>query len=194
MNFQYLFALGMKRKLPDLLTCNEGLRFDVGSTGKYVVSNATPLGPPKWQWPRDGIPANNECVGELHAYHFLEHLSGEDAISFLREVERVLIPACGVFNFSIPYYSTVLANQDLEHKSFWSEETFRNLFENDTYLRLSAGPWKLHIHFLIIAGVVSRNLALVGQIVKNDNHQSSTRDAWFYPAESEMNLTRDDNR
>ena len=38
----------------------------------------------------------------------------------------------GVLNFSVPYYTTTLAIQNLEHKSFWCEDTLKNLFEDDT--------------------------------------------------------------
>src|SRR6516162_2310318 len=120
MDFQYLFALGMKRRLPKLLTC-DGRAFDLGASGLYVAPGATALGPPSWVFPRDSIPAEADSVGTIHAYHFLEHLSGEDAVALMREVERVLIPERGVFNFSIPYYSTSLAVQNLEHRSLWCE-------------------------------------------------------------------------
>jgi hypothetical protein len=183
MDFQYLFALGMKRNLPDLLACDEGLRFDVGASGKYRVPGTRALGPPDWVFP-DEIPAADDSVGEVHAYHFLEHLSGADAVAFLREVERVLIPERGVFSFSIPYYSSILAVQDLEHKSFWCEESFRKLFEEETYTHHEfAGadkPWKLRVHFLLIAGVVARNLALVGQLVKSDRPRRAPIE-WWYP-------------
>jgi hypothetical protein len=184
MNFQHLFALGMKRRLPELLSCDDGPVFDVGASGKYVVPGATPLGTPEWRWPRDKIPSADDLVGELHAYHFLEHLRPEDAVSFLREVERVLIPERGVFTFSVPYYSSVLAVQDLEHRSSWCEETFEKLFFEETYQHDSdsARPWRLRVHFLLIAGVVSRNLALVGQIVKSQR-ATPPRDAWYYPSE-----------
>ena len=36
-------------------------------------------------------------------------------------------------NFCVPYFSSLLMAQNLQHKSFWCEETFRNLFEDDTY-------------------------------------------------------------
>jgi hypothetical protein len=164
-SFQKLFALGMKRSLPELLTC-EGPSFDCGASGRHVAPGATPLGPPDWRIPRDAIPAADGAVATIHAYHFLEHLTGDEAVFFLREVERVLIPHRGVMNFSIPYYNTVLAAQSLEHKSLWCEETFKKLFEEDTFEYY--GKWRLRVHFLIIAGVVSRNLALVGQLVVNE--------------------------
>jgi hypothetical protein len=177
MTFQQLFALGMKRRLPELLTC-QGKSFDVGASGKYVAPGAIPLGPPLWVWPRDKIPCSDNEAATVHCYHFLEHLTGDDAISFLREVERVLIPDRGVFNFSVPYFSSVLAAQNLEHKSQWCEETFRNLFEDDTYEH--SGKWRLKVRFLLIAGIVGRNMCLIGQIIKTEEEQGKSGE-WFHP-------------
>jgi hypothetical protein len=179
MDFQRLFALGMKRHLPELVTC-PGPSYDIGASGKYVVPGAIPLAPPNWIFPRDPIPAADDSVATIHCYHFLEHLSGDDAVLFLREVERVLIPERGVMNFCVPYFSSLLMAQNLQHKSFWCEETFRNLFEDDTYEH--CGKWRLRVGLLVIAGVVNRNLALFGQIIKSDVKQPC-EEKWFYPAE-----------
>ena len=164
MDFQYLFLLGMKRQLSQLIE-RPGRAIDLGASGKYVAPGAEPLGPPKWVWPRDPIPAANESVATIHAYHLLEHLSGADAAALIREIERVLMPG-GVFNYSVPYYSTTLAIQNLEHKSPWCEDTFKNLFEDDTYDHEQGRDWRLSVHFQVIVGLAQRNLALVGQIVK----------------------------
>lgn len=164
MNFQELFMLGMKRQLPELITC-EGLSFDCGA-GKYVAPGAIPLARPEWVIPRDKIPAADKTVATIHAYHFLEHLTGDEVAFFLREVERVLIPERGVLNFSIPYYNSVLAAQSLDHKSLWCEETFNKLFNEEMFAYY--GKWRLRVHFLMIAGIVSRNMALVGQLVSED--------------------------
>jgi hypothetical protein len=177
-DFRHLFALGMKRNLPELVTC-EGPSYDVGASGKYVVPGAIPLGPPKWVFPRDPIPAADDSVATLHAYHFMEHLSGDDAVAFLREVERVLIPDRGVMNFVVPYFSSALMAQDLQHKSFWCEETLRNLFEDKAYEHY--GEWRLQVGFLIIAGIVNRNLALLGQIVKSHTPRPPPNE-WFHPS------------
>jgi hypothetical protein len=99
----------------------------------------------------------------IHAYHFMEHLEGVHVILFLREAERVLIEG-GIVNYCVPYYSSGLQAQDLTHKSFWNEDTFKNLFDNTYYN--PAGDWLLKVHFQIIVGVVERNLALIGQLVK----------------------------
>lgn len=163
MLIQELFQLGMKRSLSELVKF-EGPAFDIGSSGRFHAPGAIPLGLPDWQWPRDAIPTNDSSVATLHCYHFLEHLSGEDAIAFLREAERVMIPSASVLNFCIPYYTSTMATHDLTHKSFWNEDSFKTLFANDYYS--VAGEWRLSVHFLMIAGIVQRNLALIGQIVK----------------------------
>jgi hypothetical protein len=170
----------MKRHLRPLLACDDGPVIDVGSSGRYIVPGARPLGPPDWVFPRDKLPYADDSVAMIHAYHFLEHLAPEHAIGFLREVERVLVPDRGVFSFSMPYYSSVLMAQNLDHKSNWCEETFQNLFEDDAYVHeFGAGQWRLRVHFLVIAGIVSRNLSLLGQIVKGERRDERT--AWYYP-------------
>lgn len=163
MKVQDLFELGMKRELPDLLAF-DGPEFDIGSSGKHKVEGAISLGYPDWFWPIDKIPAANSTVATIHCYHFLEHLSGVDAIAFLREAERVMIPGASVLNFVVPYFSSPLQAQDLTHKSVWCEDTFKTLFNNPYYD--PAGKWKLALHFQMIAGIVNRNLALMGQIVR----------------------------
>jgi hypothetical protein len=163
MNIQQLFKLGMKRDIPDLLEF-PGKSFDIGASGKSVAPGATPLGLPEWSFPRDKIPAESNSVATLHCYHFLEHLTGDDAIAFLREAERVMIPGNSVLNFVVPYFSSPLQAQDITHKSAWMEETFRNLFDNHYYD--PAGEWKLREHTVMIIGIVNRNLAMMGQLVK----------------------------
>lgn len=162
MNIQQLFKLGMKRDVPELIEFS-GKSLDIGASGKAVAPGATPLGLPDWQFPRDPIPAETGTVATIHAYHFLEHLTGTDAIAFLREVERVMIPGASVLNFCIPYYNSNQHAQDLTHKSAWCEDTFKNLFHNSWYDR---GEWKLRIHTIMIIGIVERNLSLIGQLIR----------------------------
>jgi hypothetical protein len=53
---------------------------------------------------------------------------------------------------------------------------------DDTYENY--GRWRLTVHFLIIAGIVNRNLALLGQIIKSDVKQPC-EEKWFYPKTAE---------
>jgi hypothetical protein len=164
MNIQELFKLGMKRDIPELLTF-EGPTLDIGASGKMVAPGAIPLGLPDWEFPRDPILAVDGSIATIHCYHFMEHLTGTDAIAFLREAERVMIPGASVLNFCMPYYNSHIQAQDLTHKSFWCEETFRTLFENRWYD--PAGEWKLKVHAIFIIGIVGRNLSLQGQLIRS---------------------------
>ena len=103
-----------------------------------------------------------------HAYHFLEHLTGEDGIQLLKEVQRTL-KIGGIFQYGIPLSGTVLSFQDLTHKSFWNEKTFETLFENAHGQNPEGGiytGWKLNPIAQLIVGVVSRHLMLVGQLIR----------------------------
>lgn len=163
---QDLFFIGMDRTLPPLLRPPVGRSIGLGESGVKVTSG-TSLGLPDWCWPRDPIPALDGTVAIFHAYHFFEHLTGEEAISLLKAIEAKLMVG-GIVQFCIPYYSSNMAAQDLTHKSMWTEDTFKTLFRN-AYYDPTAGAsdgWKLQVHFQAIMGVVERNMALVGQLVK----------------------------
>lgn len=163
MNINELFKLGMDRDLPELLHGPlYGREIDLGASGvKKTLPEA--LGYPEWIHPRDPIPAEDGSVARIHAFHFLEHLTGDHAILLLREIERVLMPG-GVANLVMPYYNSQMQCQDLTHKSFWNEGTFANLFDNQHYD--IAGKWNLYVHTQFIMGIVERNLALFVQLYK----------------------------
>ena len=163
MEFQELFYHGLDRRLPPLLVPKEGLSVGLGESGSKRAGHLS-LGLPDWRWPRDCIPAENGAVAIVHAYHFMEHLTGEEAIMMLYEVQRVLMQG-GIFQFCIPWAKAEIADQDLTHKSKWTESSFRMLM-NNPYYSPSEGEWKLRQHFLVIAGIVERNICLLGQLVK----------------------------
>lgn len=168
---QDLFQIGMDRSLPPLLTPPPGLSIGLGESGLKQVGADFNLGLPEWHWPHDEVPAEDGSVAIFHAYHFFEHLSGQEAISLLAQLQRKLMIG-GIIQFCIPYYKSNMAAQDLTHKSFWTEDTFKTLFRKSYYDPTaktsggSASEWELDVHFQAIMGVVERNLALVGQLVK----------------------------
>jgi len=164
---QHLFQIGMDRSLPELLTPPEGLSIGLGESGIKKVAADRSLGLPEWHWPHDPLPMPDASVAIFHAYHFFEHLTGEEAILLLQAIEKKLVPG-GIVQFCTPYYKSNMASQDLTHKSYWTEDTFKTLF-NNAYYDPSAGrtqAWSLRVHFQAIIGVVERNMALVGQLVK----------------------------
>jgi len=166
MEFQELFKLGMKRNIPAIIKYTDGKVINLGSSPGDVwrIPGADALGKPDWRFPAKPLPYDDASITTIHCYHFLEHLWGPDAISMLRECERVMVPNRSVLNFCMPYYNSNLQAECLDHKSIWNENTFRNLFENSGFD--IAGDWKLKTHFILIAGVVERNLCVIGQIVR----------------------------
>lgn len=165
MDFEQLMNLSLKRSLPKLLeVVDEAPTIGLGESGVFRNGKIA-LGLPEWSWPRDPIPALDESIALIHAYHFFEHLTGEDAITMLAECQRVLVPG-GILQFGIPLAGTELASQDLTHKSFWTESSWRMLLSNGHYSP-SMISWQMSVHYQVIAGVVSRNLMLLGQLVKN---------------------------
>lgn len=172
-----LFAMGMDRQIPELLDAPrpEGrelfVGIDLGASGsKRTLPIA--IGYPHWEFPRDRITlgtngsiAEDSSVHALHAFHFLEHLSGADAIALLREAERVLVEG-GIMNIVVPYYSSSMQAQDLTHKSCWNEGSMATLLNNPYYD--PAGKWKLRVHTQFILGIVERNLALFIQLTKGN--------------------------
>lgn len=165
MNIEQLFFRGMKRDLGTLLPPPVGWPvLDLGA-GHNPCPGAVPLDFPEWDGAHDPIPFGDESVGGVFALHFLEHLTGEQAIRVLREVERVLVPG-GVLTVVVPHRACSLAYEDLDHKSFWCEETWRVLFSDKYYAKHRTEPWRLRLIFNMIAGVAERNLCVMSQLVK----------------------------
>jgi hypothetical protein len=86
---QDLFRVGMNRILPDLHDGPEGPMLNLGpGTSAWpnkIIPNSIGLDLPEWNAETDRIPFDDETVGTIHAYHFLEHLS--DPIPVIKEAE-----------------------------------------------------------------------------------------------------------
>lgn len=161
---QDLFHIGMKRKLPYLPEPITGEWLDLGC-GKNPVHGAAGLDYPLWDGSKDPIPRPDNSIASVYAMHFLEHLTGEQAIRCLREIERVLLPG-GLLYVVVPHRLGSLAYEDLDHKSLWTEETWRVLFRDDYYTKHRQRPWQLRVAFNMIAGLSERNLAVLSVLVK----------------------------
>ena len=161
MNLETWFTLGMKREQPALIVPGYQ-QFDLGC-GNNPVPGAIALDWPAWTAP-EPIPAADRSVDTIWAHHFMEHLTGADAISMLREIQRVL-KIGGSANIVTPYYNSQLQSTDLDHKSAYCEETWRNLFSNEMYAKNHDG-WALKVNVCWIIGIKERNLALFTQLVR----------------------------
>lgn len=167
-NLNEFFRMGMKREIPELLDqpSTAPRAFNLGA-GLSRIEGAQSLDYTEgWDGMRHDIPAARSSVGAVYAFHFLEHLSGERVIYMLREVERVLVVG-GVFNIVVPHRLGAMAFQDLDHKSFYTEDTWKELFFNPFYTKNGTmESWRFRIHLNVIMGIAERNLALLTQLVR----------------------------
>lgn len=162
-----LFQVGMDRHVQDILPETgmiDGPKLNLGAGNKMIVGTIPHDADNGWL-AGEPLPYDDETVVAIFALHFFEHLTKEEFLSVLRECERVLV-TYGVINVVVPHWSAEIAHQDLDHKLFFSEQTFENLFNNSYYQGTMPRNWKLMIHTSLIMGVVQRNLVLVTQLVK----------------------------
>jgi SAM-dependent methyltransferase len=167
LTIESIFSLGMKRTIPPTLQPPLDAkvpRLEFGG-GRVPLPGAMSLDFPAWDASKDSIPLEDGSVGAIFAFHFFEHLTGAEAIRLLREVERVLVPG-GVLTVVIPHRLSDMAFQDLDHKSFWTEDSWKHLLSNAYYDKNREVPWRLRHHSSIIIGIVARNLALMSQLEK----------------------------
>ena len=164
MDIQHFVKLGLKRDVPQLIEPNMTNAIEIGC-GNNPVPGARGYDFPEYNFAVDPLPDADGTVTAIFAFHVLEHLTGEQAIQMLREFQRVLIPG-GTVTLLVPYFKSQLAFQDLDHKSFYSEETWKTLFRNPYYGKHREEPWLLNPHFNMIMGVVERNLSLFTQMVR----------------------------
>lgn len=160
MEFQFMFELAMKRKVPRILF-QTGVSINLGA-GSQVISRTTPLDYPDWDADLAPLPYEDASVNQIHAYHFLEHV--KEPVKVLQECQRVLTTG-GLMNIAVPYFSSQIAHQDLDHKHFFTENTWRTLFNNHYYDK-NRIEWKFKIGFNMICGLIEKDIMLLTQLIK----------------------------
>lgn len=157
-----LFYNGLKRSLQTPIHPNvTGEILNLGS-GISPILGAVNLDLPDWEAPWL-LEHKDESVSVIHAYHFLEHLDGDNVKLMIAETYRVL-KCFGVFNYCVPYAMSPIAYMDVDHRTFWTEETMRTLIESRGYDSAAVDGFRIRTQF--IAGLNSQNLAVFGQLVK----------------------------
>lgn len=131
--------------------------------GAKLIYGAEHLDLPEWDADqRMPIPFPDEHFSAIYAIHLLEHV--EDPRWLLRELQRVLMVG-GHLNIGLPYYNSQMHAQDLDHKSNWCEETWKETFFNDYYQK-EHGGWKFKIGANFIMAIVERNTMLITQLIR----------------------------
>lgn len=159
-----IFEVGMDRRVANFYPALPGQRINLGA-GRKVIEDTDPLDAEHKWWAGDAMPYADDSVSAIFAFHFFEHLEKHEIISVLRECERVL-KVGGVIYTVIPHWSAELAHQDIDHKSFWTEQSWRTLFENTYYDGTVPRDWRLQEVQTIIMGLVQRNLVIVSQLIR----------------------------
>jgi ubiquinone/menaquinone biosynthesis C-methylase UbiE len=136
-------------------------------SGRKLIDKTIPLDADRgWHAPNlDGY--TDGTIGGVYAIHFLEHLTKDELMMMLREIERVLMPGGSLITV-LPLAGSEISFQDLDHKTFWTEGTWSNLLDNGYYDGTMPREWKFKLHLNIIMGLVQRNLVLISQLVKEE--------------------------
>lgn len=159
-SIQEFFRIGMKRNLPQLLpSYSNNKELELGA-GDYPNGTIL-LNYPEWDGNMEKILFDDETFDVIHAYHFFEHLDNPQHC--LYECQRIL-KVGGHMNIVVPYYKSQLAYECLEHKSFFTEETWNTLFNKAC--NKYGYEWKFEVHLNLIIGIAERNLCLMTQLQK----------------------------
>lgn len=134
----------------------------VGPGNKHVEGTLE-LEWPEWDAETDPLPYQDEELGGIIATHFLEHLA--DPRFFLREAARVLYGGCPL-NILVPHAQSLMAMQDLDHKSRYVLETWRVLLSNPYYTKDNNTLFPFRVGSNFVFGLKEDNLCLVTQLVK----------------------------
>lgn len=154
------FNLGMNRDFKDI-EIPEGKCFLNLGAGNKKIQGVVPLDLSEWNANEDIIPALNGDIDGIFMIHFLEHVN--DPIHVLSECHRVLRKG-GLVYIVVPYGISILATQDLNHKHFFNENTWKILFNNKYYDQPLKDKFEIKFNFII--GENQKNLCLFTQLSK----------------------------
>lgn len=159
-----LFNFGMMRKYPDIISDCDPTFTNVLHLGPGAkkIDGCSELEYPRWDAETDVMPYASDSFDQIHAYHFFEHI--QNLVPLIQECHRVLKPG-GHINIVVPYYNSQLAIQDLDHKRFFCENTWRTLFDRSSYQKGKIDG-RFEIATNLIMGDSEKNLCLITQLVK----------------------------
>jgi SAM-dependent methyltransferase len=138
---------------------------DLGPGTKFTVAKAIRLDYPDWDGEaqdclRDFV---DDELGGIFAINLLEHLS--DPRFLIAEMARVLAPGCPVTIF-VPHALSGMYLQDLDHKTPFILDTFKNHLDAHPYYTKGRRPLGLRVGFNMKFGIKEENTGILTQLIK----------------------------
>lgn len=160
---------GLDRTIPGWVQCQfqKGPVLDLGP-GNKEIPGAVRLDWPAWnaEAPHSLDDYADDSVGGIFAINLLEHLS--DPRLLIREMGRVLIPGCPA-NIFVPNARSNMYLQDLDHKTPFVIDTFKNFLEPHPYYEKDHEKVPLRVGAAFSFAVKDENLATVAQLIKEES-------------------------
>lgn len=137
---------------------------DLGPGTKFTLAKAVRLDYPEWDAEQqDSLDYADGSVGGIYAVNLLEHLS--DPRFLIAEMARVLAPGCPATIF-VPHACSNMYLQDLDHKTPFVLDTWKNHLDAHPYYTKGRRPLGLRIGFNMAMAIKDDNLGILTQLIK----------------------------
>lgn len=113
----------------------------------------------------------DETIGGIFAINLLEHLN--DPRPLIREMGRVLRPGCPA-TIWVPHARSGMYLQDLDHKTPFILDTWKNFLEPHPYYAKDHEPVPLLVGFNCLFGIKEENVGILTQLIK----KTLSEDLW----------------
>lgn len=119
------------------------------------------------EWDAESEDSLGQCLGDsiggIFAINLLEHLS--DPRPLIREMGRVLAPGCPA-TIWVPHARSGMYLQDLDHKTPFILDTWKNFLEPHPYYAKDHEPVPLKVGVNCLFGLKEENLGILTQLIK----------------------------
>ena len=156
----------LDREIPKWVHPNFDLTLlDLGPGTKFTIAKAIRLEYPDWDAEeQDSLRDYRDgSVGGIYAVNILEHLS--DPRFLIAEMARVLAPGCPATIF-VPHARSNMYLQDLDHKTPFVLDTWKNHLDAHPYYTKGRQPLGLRVGINIAFAIKDDNLGILTQLIK----------------------------
>lgn len=162
-----MLEFSLDRTIPGWIPVEGNLPvLDLGPGEKWIRGgNIHRLDWPEWDGDKHGALGeyDDDSVGGIFAINILEHL--HDPRPLIREFGRVLAPGCPATVW-VPHARSGMYLQDLDHKTPFILDTWKNLLGDHPYYEKDHGGYRLKIGINVLFGLKEENVGILTQLVK----------------------------